>query len=199
MRLVILDRDGVINRDSDEYIKSVEEWVPIPGSLEAIARLCRADYKVVVVTNQSGVARGLFSVDTLNTIHVHMLERVRQKGGQLDAIFFCPHGPDDECKCRKPEPGMFLDLARRLKVNLTAVPAVGDSLRDLQAARAVNALPVLVRTGKGNLTLECLRDSDLANTPVYEDLSTFVDSLLNREMDERMNMLLQSTETGSIR
>lgn len=199
MRLVILDRDGVINRDSDEYIKSADEWVPIPGSLEAVARLCRADYKVVVVTNQSGVARGLFSVDKLNTIHVLMLERVRQKGGQLDAIFFCPHGPDDECPCRKPKPGMFLDLAQRLKVNLTAVPAVGDSLRDLQAARAVNALPVLVRTGKGNLTLDCLRDSDLANTPVYEDLSTFVDSLLNGEMDERMNMLLQSTKSRNDR
>ena len=195
MRLVILDRDGVINRDSDEYIKSPDEWVPIPGSLEAIARLCRADYKVVVVTNQSGVARGLFSVDTLNSIHVHMLERVRQKGGQLDAIFFCPHGPDDECLCRKPKPGMFLDLAERLKVNLAAVPAVGDSLRDLQAARAVNALPVLVRTGKGDLALDCLRDSDLANTAVYEDLSTFVDSLLNGELGERVNMLLQRTES----
>ncbi len=195
MRLVILDRDGVINRDSDEYIKSPDEWVPIPGSLEAIARLCRADYKVVVVTNQSGVARGLFSVDTLNSIHVQMLERVRQKGGQLDAIFFCPHGPDDECLCRKPKPGMFLDLAERLKVNLTAVPAVGDSLRDLQAARAVNALPVLVRTGKGDLALDRLRDSDLANTAVYEDLSTFVDSLLNGELDERVNMLLQRTES----
>jgi D-glycero-D-manno-heptose 1,7-bisphosphate phosphatase len=179
MRLVILDRDGVINR----------------GSLEAIARLCRADYKVVVVTNQSGVARGLFSVDKLNKIHVHMLERVRQKGGQLDAIFFCPHGPDDECPCRKPKPGMFLDLAGRLKVNLTAVPAVGDSLRDLQAARAVHALPVLVRTGKGNLTRDCLRHSDLANTAVYEDLSTFVDSLLDGELDERVNMLLQGTES----
>ncbi len=195
MRLVILDRDGVINRDSDEYIKSPNEWVPIPGSLEAIARLCRADYKVVVATNQSGIARGLFSVDTLNTIHVHMLERVHQKGGQLDAIFFCPHGPEDECLCRKPKPGMFLDLAERLKVNLTAVPSVGDALRDLQAARAVNALPVLVCTGKGNLTLECLRDRDLANTAVYEDLSTFVDSLLNGELDERVNMLLQRTES----
>ncbi len=195
MRLVILDRDGVINHDSDQYIKSPKEWAPIDGSLEAIARLCRADYRVMVVTNQSGVSRGLFTVDTLNKIHVHMLERIHQKGGEIDAIFFCPHGPDDGCDCRKPKPAMLLDLAERLKINLSAVPAVGDSLRDLQAARSVNALPVLVRTGNGSLTQSGLRDSDLADTAVYDDLAAFVDSLLSGELDERMRNLLQHPES----
>ena len=190
MRLVILDRDGVINQDSDQYIRSPEEWIPIPNSLEAIARLCRADYKVIVATNQSGVGRGLFSIDTLNKIHIHMLERVRQKGGDLDAIFFCPHGPDDGCECRKPKPGMLAELSKRLKTNLTAVPAVGDSLRDLQAARDVHALPVLVRTGKGQQTQERLMDSDLADTAVYDDLSAFTDSLLSGELAQRVKHLV---------
>ncbi len=195
MRLVILDRDGVINHDSDQYIKSPQEWFPIRGSLEAIARLCRADYRVVVATNQSGVSRGLFTLDTLNKIHLHMLERIHQKGGELDAIFFCPHKPEDGCDCRKPRPAMLVDLAERLKINLTAVPTVGDSLRDLQAARAVHALPVLVRTGKGSLTQVALRNSDLADTAVYDDLAAFVDSLLNGELDERMHHLLQHRES----
>ena len=194
MRLVILDRDGVINQDSEEYIKSPEEWLPIDGSLEAIARLCRAGYKVIVCTNQSGIARNLFTMDTLNKIHLRMLDRVRHKGGEIDAIFFCPHGPDSDCECRKPKPGMLLELAERLKVNLTGVPAVGDSLRDVQAARAVHALPVLVRTGKGGAAATQLAETGLADTAVYEDLSAFADSLLAGELDERMSALLQSAE-----
>ena len=191
MHLVILDRDGVINQDSDQYIKSTDEWVPLPGSLEAIARLCRADYKVVVATNQSAVARRLLTMDALNKIHARMLEWVRQKGGQIDAILFCPHGPDDGCECRKPKPGMLLELAERLKVNLTAVPAVGDSLRDLQAAEAVRALPVLVRTGKGADTEQRLGDSGPAHTVVYNDLAAFVEGLLDGELERCMNDLLR--------
>ena len=124
-KLVILDRDGVINHDSDDYIKSPEEWVPIPGSLEAIARLHREGYKVIVATNQSGVGRGLFDMDTLGRIHARMLEAVRAKGGEIDAIFFCPHKPEDNCGCRKPQPGLFQEIAERLKVNLNGVYAVG--------------------------------------------------------------------------
>ena len=142
MRLVILDRDGVINQDSDDFIKSPEEWIPIPGSLEAIARLCRAEFRIVIITNQSGIARGKLTIDTLNRIHTRMLEHIHQKGGEIDAIMICPHGPDDNCECRKPKPGMFLELAQRLKINLSGVPAVGDSVRDVEAARAAKALPV---------------------------------------------------------
>ncbi len=179
MLLIILDRDGVINNESDEHIKSPDEWVPIPGSLEAIARLSRADYRVVVVTNQSGIAKGLFDIDMLNRIHARMLERVRQKGGEIDAIFFCPHGPDDLCACRKPRPGMLVDLAGRLKINLAAVPAVGDSLRDLQAARAAGAMPILVRSGKGEVTESQLIGTECASTPVFDDLSAFVGALVS--------------------
>ena len=179
MQLVILDRDGVINEDSDEYIKSPEEWVPIPGSLEAIARLCRAEFRIVIATNQSGIARGLLTIDTLHRIHTRMLEHIRQKGGDVDAIMVCPHAPEDHCQCRKPRPGMLLELAERLKVNLTNVPLVGDSVRDVEAARAVQASPVLVRTGKGRASAEQLRaDADLRGIPVYEDLADFTNSFL---------------------
>ncbi len=186
MRLVILDRDGVINEDSDDYIKSPEEWVPVPGSLDAIARLCRADYRVVVISNQSGVGRGLFTLDTLNKIHIKMLEHVHQKGGEIDAVLFCPHVPDADCSCRKPRPGMLRQLADRLKIKLHGVPVVGDSIRDLEAAAAVNALPVLVTTGKGANSAELLqqqRRADLGGVPVYADLAGFVDALLNGELD----------------
>ena len=180
--LVILDRDGVINQDSDAFIKSPEEWLPIPGSLEAIARLCRADYQVVVITNQSGLARGLFNMETLNAIHNKMLARVHEKGGKIDAIFFCPHGPDDDCECRKPSAGMFEELARRLDCSLQGVPAVGDSLRDLQAAHSVGAMPILVKTGNGKKSAKhWSRDellADLEDLPVYKDLAAFVDDLL---------------------
>ncbi|MBI3547084.1 MAG: D-glycero-beta-D-manno-heptose 1,7-bisphosphate 7-phosphatase [Gammaproteobacteria bacterium] len=176
MKLVILDRDGVINHDSDQYIKSPEEWTPIAGSLEAIARLHREGYKVIVASNQSGVARGLFDMDTLGRIHAKMLEAVRAKGGEIDAIFFCPHQPDDNCRCRKPLPGLFLEIIDRLKVNLSGVYAVGDTERDIMAARAVAARAVLVRTGKGKRTLK--KSKLLADVPVFDDLAAFTEDLL---------------------
>lgn len=180
IRLVILDRDGVINHDSDAYIKSPEEWLPIAGSLEAIARLHQDGYKVVIATNQSGIARKLFDIDMLNRIHQKMLEAVRQKGGEIDAIFFCPHAPDDNCTCRKPKAGLYKEIAERLKVNLNSVYAVGDSARDVVAARAALALPVLVRTGKGERTLA--KGVDIEGVPVFNDLAAFADALLGNRL-----------------
>ena len=176
MKLVILDRDGVINEDSDDYIKSPAEWKPIRGSLEAIARLHRAGWRVVVATNQSGIARKLFDLDTLARIHETMQRHVRDAGGMIDAVFFCPHGPDDHCDCRKPAPGMLHDIASRLHTELTDVPAIGDSLRDIQAATAAGASPILVKTGKGIITLN---NPELDRSiPVFNDLYSAVDSLL---------------------
>jgi D-glycero-D-manno-heptose 1,7-bisphosphate phosphatase len=176
MALIILDRDGVINEDSDDYIKSPEEWIPIPGSLEAIARLTRAGYRIAVATNQSGVARGLFDRDTLQRIHDKMCGAVAAAGGEIAAIFFCPHGPDDDCGCRKPRPGLLRDIATYFHVDLNGVPAVGDSLRDIQAAQAVGARPLLVRTGKGEHTV--MRGEGLAGADIYPDLAAAVDALL---------------------
>jgi len=182
MKLIILDRDGVINYDSDEYIKKPAEWTPIPGSLEAIARLFREGYKIVVATNQSGVARGLFDRETLGRIHGKMLEAVRAKGGEIDAIFFCPHGPEDGCRCRKPLPGLYQEIADRLKVNLNGVYVVGDSERDVMAARTVMARPVLVRTGKGEHTLK--KSKHLTDVLIYKDLAGFTDALLSGELPQ---------------
>jgi D-glycero-D-manno-heptose 1,7-bisphosphate phosphatase len=152
MKLIILDRDGVINRDSDLYIKSPEEWIPLPGSLDAIARLNQWGWRVVVCTNQSGIGRGLFGMDMLNAIHDKMIKAAAHAGGSIDAIFFCPHTNADNCACRKPKPGMLQEIAERYNVDLSGVPVVGDSLRDLQAAVAVGAQPMLVLTGKGRKT-----------------------------------------------
>ena len=172
MKLIILDRDGVINEDSDQYIKSPAEWRAIPGSLEAIARLNQWGYRVVVVTNQSGIGQGLFEMDTLNAIHDKMVKAVVQVGGRIDAIFFCPHTNDDKCDCRKPKAGLLEEVARRYNADLAGVPAIGDSLRDLQAAEAVGAQPILVLTGKGKKTRD---DPALpAGTPVYADLAAAV-------------------------
>jgi len=180
MKLVILDRDGVINHDSDDYIKSPADWEPIDGSLEAIARLTSDGYRVVVATNQSGVARGLFDLNMLHRIHTRMLEAVRARGGEIEAIFFCPHGPDDECRCRKPQPGLLEEIAERLKVNLSGVYAVGDAERDVLAARAAGARPVLVRTGKGKLTLR--KSKQLDGVPVFDDLNQFATALLDETL-----------------
>jgi D-glycero-D-manno-heptose 1,7-bisphosphate phosphatase len=177
MQLIILDRDGVINEDSDDFIKSPSEWNPIRGSLEAIARLHRAGWHVVVATNQSGIARKLFDLDTLARIHETMHRRVIESGGLIDAVFFCPHGPDDGCRCRKPLPGMFHDIAERLHINLAGVPAIGDSLRDLQAAQAAGASPILVKTGKGFGTVSH-PDFD-RSLPVFNDLYSAVNHLLD--------------------
>jgi len=176
VKLIVLDRDGVINFDSDQYIKSPEEWRAIPGSLDAIARLNQWGYRVVVATNQSGVGQGLFEMDTLNAIHEKMMKAVAQVGGRIDAIFFCPHTNADDCACRKPKPGMLKEIAMRYNTDLAGVPVVGDALRDLQAAAAVNAQPILVLTGKGKLTAE---DPALPpGTPIYADLAAAVTKLL---------------------
>jgi D-glycero-D-manno-heptose 1,7-bisphosphate phosphatase len=168
-KLIILDRDGVINEDSDMYIKSVAEWRPLPGSAEAIAALNHAGYRVVVATNQSGIGRGLFDTATLNQMHAKMNRVVAQAGGHIDAVFFCPHKNDDHCECRKPKPGMYREIARRYERDLTGVIAVGDSLRDLQAAAAVGCQPVLVKTGKGLQTL--VAGNLPAGTLVFDDLA----------------------------
>jgi len=175
MKLVILDRDGTINHDSDQYIKSPAEWKPIKGSLEAIARLSQAGWRVVVATNQSGIGRGLFDMATLNAIHDGMHRAVHQAGGRIDAVFFCPHAGDSSCECRKPKPGMLLEIAKRMNVELNGVPMVGDSLRDLQAAAAAGAMPVLVLTGKGRKA----RDAGglPAGTALYPDLAAFAAQL----------------------
>jgi len=151
-RLVILDRDGVINQDSDQFIKTPEEWVAIPGSLEGIALLNQSGFRVVVATNQSGIGRGLFDMNALNAMHAKLHRALVTLGGHIDAIFFCPHAADDGCDCRKPKPGMFLEIARRLDVDLKGVTAIGDSSRDLAAAAAVGCATILVRTGKGKAT-----------------------------------------------
>ncbi len=179
MKLIILDRDGVINEDSDAYIKSPEEFVPVPGAPEAIARLGRAGYRVVVATNQSGIARGLFDLDTLGRIHAKLQREVAAVGGHIDAILFCPHGPDDGCRCRKPLPGLLEEAGRRLALSLSGVPVIGDSLRDLEAAQAVKARPILVRTGKGERTLKA--GKGLAGIPVYRDLAEAVEALLRED------------------
>lgn len=176
MSLIILDRDGVINHDSDDFIKSPAEWIPIEGSLEAIARLNYAGYKVVVITNQSGIARGLFDVETLNHIHSKMRRMLAQVGGKIEAILFCPHSPEDQCSCGKPLDGSFSELAHRLRITLQNVPAVGDSLDDLQVAQSVGAIPILVRTGKGEAMLENAIPEGVA---VYDDLAAVVDALLD--------------------
>jgi D-glycero-D-manno-heptose 1,7-bisphosphate phosphatase len=169
MKLVILDRDGVINVDSDQYIKSPEEWKPIPGSLEAIARLTQAGFRVVVATNQSGLGRGLFDMATLNAMHNKMHKAVNQLGGRVDAVFFCPHAQDAGCACRKPQPGMLREIAARFGIALEGVPAIGDSLRDLQAASAAGARPVLVLTGKGEQTRKSGGMPE--GTEIYADLA----------------------------
>ena len=176
MKAIILDRDGVINEDSDDFIKSVDEWVPIPGSLEAIARLNHAGYHVAIATNQSGLARGLFDVVTLNAMHQKMHKMLAKLGGQIDLTCFCPHGPEDQCECRKPKPGLYQEIASRWGIQLTGLPIIGDSRRDLESAAAVGAQPVLVRTGKGDRTLSDL--SGLGEVSIYDNLAQAVDALL---------------------
>lgn len=175
MKLIILDRDGVINFDSALFIKSPEEWKPIPGSLEAIARLNQMGYRVVVATNQSGVGRGLFDMATLNAIHNKMVKAVAAAGGRIDAIFFCPHTSEQKCACRKPKDGMLREISERFNADLNGVAVVGDSLRDLQAGLGLGARPVLVLTGKGKKTLD---DPELpSQTTVFPDLAAFVATL----------------------
>jgi D-glycero-D-manno-heptose 1,7-bisphosphate phosphatase len=176
MALIILDRDGVINEDSDDYIKSPDEWQPIPGSLEAIARLSQNGYQVVVVTNQSGIGRKLFTIETLNAIHMKMNNHLAQFGGSVDAIFFCPHLPKDNCNCRKPKPGLYNDVSERLRTSLNKVFCIGDKMTDVKAAQSAGGKPILVKTGKGQSEI----DQGLIpkGIPIYKDLASFVEELL---------------------
>ena len=181
MKLVILDRDGTINADSDEYIKSPQEWQPLPGALEAIARLNHAGYHVVIASNQSGLGRGLFDVASLNAMHAKMHKLLSAHGGRIDAVFYCPHTDDDKCGCRKPLPGLFEQIGERFGIELKGVPVVGDSVRDLQAGAAAGCEPHLVLTGKGAV----LRGQPLPahfppGTQVHEDLGAFADAIVAR-------------------
>ncbi len=175
MRWVILDRDGVINEDSAAYIKSPEEWLPISGSLEAIAQLNRNGYRVAVLTNQAGIAHGFLDLATLERIHAKMRKQAEEQGGQIEAIFFCPHGPGDACHCRKPQTGLYEQFANQYNVDLDGVPAVGDSLRDIQAAQSVGAEAILVETGNGRKTLK--RNPEL-DVPTFVNLHEAVQYIL---------------------
>ncbi len=180
MALIILDRDGVINEDSDGYIKSPEEWIAIPGSLSAIAKLTQNNYQVVIVTNQSGIGRKLFTIDALNAIHMKMHAHLSQFGGVIDAIFFCPHTPKDDCACRKPKPGLYIEVSDRLRTSLNKVYCVGDKMTDVKAAQSAGGKPILVRTGKGQQEI----DEGLVpeGVLVYDDLASFVDSLIAKQV-----------------
>jgi len=184
MKLIILDRDGTINEDRDDYVKSPDEWVPLPGALEAIARLNHAGWHTVVATNQSGLGRGTFDMAALNAMHVKMNQLLAKQGGRIDAVFFCPHAPDDACQCRKPLPGLFEQIGERFGVVLRDVPVVGDSLRDLLAGAAVGCPPHLVRTGKGArldaLQIEALC-AQLPGTRVHADLAAFAEHMILEE------------------
>ena len=175
--LVILDRDGVINQDSDDFVKNVDEWIPLPGSIAAIAALSTAGYTIAVASNQSGIARGLYDEDALEAMHEKFRSLVNDAGGRVDFITVCPHGPDDDCDCRKPKPGLYLQIAAHFDVTLEGVPAIGDSLRDLEAAAAAGAKPILVRTGNG-IRSEALLSGALASVPVFDNLAAAANNIL---------------------
>ena len=176
VKLIVLDRDGVINEDSDAYVKSLDEWIPIPGSLQAIASLCKAGWTVAVATNQSGLARGMFDASMLDDMHFKMQQLVMEQGGRIDLIMHCPHGPDDGCDCRKPLPGLFHKIAEHFHLpDLKDVPVVGDSHRDLHAGMLLGGAPYLVKTGKGMSTLEGALPH---GTQVFDDLAAVADHLL---------------------
>ncbi|MFT3718087.1 D-glycero-beta-D-manno-heptose 1,7-bisphosphate 7-phosphatase [Pseudorhodoferax sp.] len=189
MKLVIMDRDGTINADSEEFVKSPEEWVPLPGALEAIAKLNHNGWHVVIATNQSGLGRGLFDVVSLNAIHAKMHKALAALGGRLDAVFYCPHTPDDGCACRKPRSGLFEQIGERLGVDLRGVPTVGDSARDLQAGAAAGCEPHLVLTGKaGAWREEGTPPGCPPDTVVHLDLMAFAEFLIAREMLARQTI-----------
>lgn len=176
MKLIILDRDGVINEDSDAFIKTVDEWIPIPGSIEAMARLYQAGYTLAIATNQSGIARGYYDVSTLNAMHAKLHDLLAKQGGKVAYIAYCPHLSSDRCACRKPNPGMLLTIAKHFGIAPQQATVVGDSLRDWQAAAAVGAAYAQVRTGKG---LHTLADNQLpADIPVFNNLADYANSLL---------------------
>ncbi len=182
MKLVILDRDGTINADSDEFVKTPEEWLPLPGALEAIARLNHAGWHVAIASNQSGLGRGLFDVASLNAMHAKLHRLLAAAGGRIDAVFYCPHAPDDGCACRKPRPGLFEQIGERFGIDLAAVPTVGDSARDLQAGAAAGCEPHLVLTGKAAACRgQALPPEFPANTIVHDDLAAFAHFIVERE------------------
>jgi D-glycero-D-manno-heptose 1,7-bisphosphate phosphatase len=188
MKLVILDRDGTINADSDEYIKSPDEWLPLPGALEAIARLNHAGWHTVIASNQSGLGRGLFDVASLNAINTKMHKMLAAQGGRIDAVFYCPHSPDEGCLCRKPSPGLFEQIGERFGVELKGTPVVGDGLRDLQAGVAAGCEPHLVLTGKGAAFRgRPLPETYPAATVVHEDLAAFADWLIARQASAKIH------------
>lgn len=181
-RLIILDRDGVINYDSPDFIKSPEEWIPIPGSLEAIAVLNKAGILVAVASNQSGIGRGLFNLQMFGRIQQKMKEQLAAVGGHIDFFVYCPHHPDETCTCRKPKPGLLYQISEYFQINLedprqAAIPTIGDSLRDLQAAQAANTTPILVLTGNGKKTRDQL-PPELQNIAVYDNLETALKALI---------------------
>ncbi len=181
-KLIILDRDGVINYDSDHYIKTVDEWIPLPGSMAALAKLTQAGYKIAIATNQSGIGRGYFTVATLDAMHRKMLNLASQIGAKIDVIAYCPHGPDDQCDCRKPLPGLIHQIEQALNMSAEGCYMVGDSLRDLQAGSAAGLVPALVLTGKGERTLA--KKEGLAGVAVFADLNSFVDNLVRSTLSE---------------
>lgn len=184
MKLVILDRDGTINHERDDYIKSAEEWVPLPGAMEAIARLNHAGWHVVVATNQSGIGRGLFDMAALNAMHAKMHQILARHGARVDAVFFCPHTPEDQCTCRKPQPGLFNMIGERFGVSLDGVPMVGDLPRDVLAAQSVGCEPHLVRTGQAAGMTEAELVSLRRQVPdltIHPDLSSFADFVILRD------------------
>jgi len=184
MKLIILDRDGKINEECDDHVKSPAEWVPLPGSLEAIARLNHAGWHTVIATNQSGLGRGLFDMASINAMHVKMNQMLAKQGGRIDAVFFCPHTPEDQCECRKPLPGLMQLIGERYGVELQDVPLVGDSLRDLQAGAAAGCPTHLVGTGKG-ATLDAAKLAAVLKlvpgTQVHADLGAFADWIIQNE------------------
>ena len=181
MNLIILDRDGTINEDRDDYVRSADDWIPVPGALEAIARLNHAGWHTVVASNQSGLGRGLFDMAALNAMHAKMNALLAKVGGRIDAVFFCPHTPDEGCDCRKPLPGLFRQIGERYGVDLRHVPVVGDSLRDLQAGVAVGCRPHLVRTGKGAVTEIGNVLQKVPGTVVHADLAAFAEHMIQQE------------------
>ncbi len=183
-KLIVLDRDGTINEDRDDYVKAADEWVPLPGAHEAMARLNHAGWHTVVATNQSGLARGLFDTAALNAVHAKMIQALAKVGGRIDAVFFCPHGPSEGCRCRKPLPGLFQLIGERYGVDLATVPVVGDALRDLQAGAAAGCKPHLVRTGK-SAALDDKQVGEIqrqvTGTLVHADLAAFAEHMIQGE------------------
>lgn len=183
LRLVIMGRDGILNVYREDHVKSPDEWEPVPGALEAVARLNHAGWHAVVATNQSGIGRGMIDMASVNAVHLHMMQRLREAGGRLDAVFFCPHTPEENCDCRKPKPGLMRQIALRYGIDLRTVPMVCDTLRDLLAARAAGCEPHLVMSGRAaNLDDTQLTEiiTQVPGTEVHENLSGFVDFLLQR-------------------